>query len=205
MSSLDLRSIAKALGGEVSGGQVLAPGPGHSPKDRSLSVKPDPNAPDGFTVHDFAGGDWKAGKDFVREKLGLGDFKPSGKGADKDKVVAKYNYVDELGEPVFRVLRWWPKSFSQQRYDGKGGWINGIKGVRRVPLSPARCSSLASRPDSRSNIAEGEKDCDALNRRRTPQHATMVEPTIGRKRTRNPFAAVTSSSSPTRTKPARST
>ena len=163
MSSLDLRSIAKALGGEVSGGQVLAPGPGHSPKDRSLSVKPDPNAPDGFTVHDFAGGDWKAGKDFVREKLGLGDFKPSGKGADKDKVVAKYNYVDELGEPVFRVLRWWPKSFSQQRYDGKGGWINGIKGVRRVPYRlPDVVTCVAS--GQPIYIAEGEKDCDALNR-----------------------------------------
>ena len=34
-----LQSWARALGGEVSGDQVLCPGPGHSPKDRSLSVK----------------------------------------------------------------------------------------------------------------------------------------------------------------------
>ena len=33
---MNLRSIAHALGGEVSNGQVLAPGPGHSKRDRSL-------------------------------------------------------------------------------------------------------------------------------------------------------------------------
>ena len=30
-----LQTVAKALGGEVNGGQVLAPGPGHSAKDRA--------------------------------------------------------------------------------------------------------------------------------------------------------------------------
>ena len=39
-----LAEIAAALGGEVAAGQVLAPGPGHSPRDRSLSVKPDKDA-----------------------------------------------------------------------------------------------------------------------------------------------------------------
>jgi hypothetical protein len=34
----DLRSLARALGGEVVGRQVLAPGPGHSRRDRSLSI-----------------------------------------------------------------------------------------------------------------------------------------------------------------------
>src|SRR5260221_11944123 len=38
MTALDLRAIARALGGEVSGRRVLAPGPQHSPKDRSLCV-----------------------------------------------------------------------------------------------------------------------------------------------------------------------
>jgi len=36
---LDLASIAVELGGEISDGQVLAPGPGHSCSDRSLAVK----------------------------------------------------------------------------------------------------------------------------------------------------------------------
>jgi hypothetical protein len=38
-----LSDIARALGGEVAGGQALAPGPGHSPKDRSMCVRLSPN------------------------------------------------------------------------------------------------------------------------------------------------------------------
>ena len=41
----DLRAIAHALGGEVGGGQVLAPGPGHSSADRSLAVRLEPTRP----------------------------------------------------------------------------------------------------------------------------------------------------------------
>jgi hypothetical protein len=47
-----LREIARALGGEISGGEVLAPGPGHSAKDRSLSIKPSGDGK--FLVHSFA-------------------------------------------------------------------------------------------------------------------------------------------------------
>ena len=51
---VDLRQIAKILGGYiVSGRQVLVPGPGHSPRDRSLSVT---FRPDGtFYTHSFTG------------------------------------------------------------------------------------------------------------------------------------------------------
>ena len=38
--NMSLEQIARALGGEVSGGQVLAPGPNHSPEDRSLRSNP---------------------------------------------------------------------------------------------------------------------------------------------------------------------
>jgi len=76
--NLSLQSVARALGGVVSNGEVLAPGPGHSPKDRSLSVKLDPTAPDGFVVHSFAGDDALEAKDYVREKCGFGAFKPNG-------------------------------------------------------------------------------------------------------------------------------
>jgi hypothetical protein len=57
MTALDLRAIARALGGEVSGRRVLAPGPQHSPKDRSLCVSLVPAVPNGFLVHRFAGDD----------------------------------------------------------------------------------------------------------------------------------------------------
>ena len=44
MRALDLSNIARALGGSVSGRNVVAPGPGHSRADRSLSIKIDPAA-----------------------------------------------------------------------------------------------------------------------------------------------------------------
>lgn len=65
-----LRSIAQALGGSVVGHQILCPGPGHSPKDRSLSVRISPAAPDGFVVHSHCGDDPLACRDHVRAKLG---------------------------------------------------------------------------------------------------------------------------------------
>ena len=68
---LSLRSIAVALAGEVVAGQVLAPSPGHSRKDRSLSVRPAGAARDGFICHSFAGEDWKVCHNYVRERLGL--------------------------------------------------------------------------------------------------------------------------------------
>jgi hypothetical protein len=43
---LDARTIASAMGGKVERDCALVPGPGHSPADRSLSVKPDPSAPE---------------------------------------------------------------------------------------------------------------------------------------------------------------
>ena len=46
----DLRTIARALGGEVTGRQVLAPGQGHSARDRSLAVRLSNDAPDGFLM-----------------------------------------------------------------------------------------------------------------------------------------------------------
>lgn len=68
---MNLQSIARALGGLVSNGQVLAPGPGHSKHDRSMSVFIDPNAPNLIRVHSHAGDDWRACRDHVRARLGV--------------------------------------------------------------------------------------------------------------------------------------
>src|SRR6202021_1704020 len=53
------QKIARLLDGDVSGSQVVAPGPGHSRKDRSLSVRLSPSAPDGFIVFSHADDDWR--------------------------------------------------------------------------------------------------------------------------------------------------
>jgi putative DNA primase/helicase len=83
----DLRSLAQTLGGEVSGRQVLVPGPGHSQRDRSLSICIEPNAPNGFVVYSFAGDDPLVCKDYVRERLGLPSWQP---GDNQDR------YIDPL-------------------------------------------------------------------------------------------------------------
>ena len=66
-----LAGLARALRGEIIGDEILAPGPGHSPKDRSLSVRLSQNAPDGFIVHSFSGDDWRDCHEHVRAALRL--------------------------------------------------------------------------------------------------------------------------------------
>jgi putative DNA primase/helicase len=72
-----LREVARTLGGDVSGShQVVAPGPGHSAQDRSLSVRVSGEHPEGFIVHSFAGDDDMACRRYVRDKLGLPEWTP---------------------------------------------------------------------------------------------------------------------------------
>jgi hypothetical protein len=74
---IDVRAIAAALGGQVVGAnKILAPGPGHSRRDRSLAVKLDLRAPDGFMCFSHAGDDWKDCRDYVRQRLGLPEWQP---------------------------------------------------------------------------------------------------------------------------------
>ena len=73
----DARAAARALGGDVSGRDgVVCPGPGHSLQDRSLSVRFDPTAPDGFVVFSHAGDPVRECKDHVRKRLGLAPWGP---------------------------------------------------------------------------------------------------------------------------------
>jgi hypothetical protein len=177
----NLQALAKALGGQVSGSQVLAPGPGHSAVDRSMSVKLDSGAPDGFVTHSFAGDDPILCRDHVRAKAGLEPFKPNGggrrrasdeaieralmaavakqsSGKSKGRIVAKYDYNDNDGALLYQVLRLEPKSFRQRRPDGNGGWIWEL-GERRVIY---RWAELLKYPDATVFFCEGEKDADRV-------------------------------------------
>lgn len=71
LSETQAQTYARRLGGNHFGNNINCPGPGHGPRDRSLSVKLDSHAPDGFRVHSFAGDDWKACRDHVKAALGL--------------------------------------------------------------------------------------------------------------------------------------
>jgi len=74
MHTHDVRAAARALGGHIVGrDQVLCPGPGHSPRDRSLAVR---FVADGFIVHSHANDDWQTCRDHVSARLGLDDQRP---------------------------------------------------------------------------------------------------------------------------------
>src|SRR6516225_2748292 len=187
-SMIDPANLAIALGGEVtSGDEIRAPGPGHSPEDRSLKVKIDPRAPDGFVANSFSGDDWKECKDYVREKAGLGPFKPNGRSrkgsaraatsssprgkpqrrqrtergssGPKGIVEAQYDYRDENGALLYQIIRLKPKGFYQRRPDGNGGWDHKLDGVRRVIY---RWPEILQFPDGSVFVCEGEKDADRV-------------------------------------------
>jgi hypothetical protein len=180
---LDVRSLAAALGGEVEGDKVRAPGPNHSPADRSLTIWLKPGAPDGFTVHSFSGDDPIKCRDYVRQKTKLPAFEPKRKVArtpvgiqtnlmaaiaaqrqdaaappKKALITAIYEYRDANGELLYQVCRLEPKSFRQRRPDGKGGWIWQL-GEKRVLY---RLGDLLKYPDATVFICEGEKDADRV-------------------------------------------
>jgi putative DNA primase/helicase len=76
---IDLRQAARALGGDIAGrDQVLCPGPGHSPRDRSLAVR---FVAEGFIVHSHANDDWQACRDHVGARLGWDTQRPATKPA----------------------------------------------------------------------------------------------------------------------------
>jgi hypothetical protein len=186
---MDINSIARALGGDVSGRSARVPGPGHSPKDRSLSITPADND-DGFICHSFAGDDPIYCKDYIKEKLGLPAFKPnrhtktdrpevdisfSQEGINwlaqfqkrateqqhnhNRKVVVSYDYKDSGGNLLYQNCRLEPKDFRQRRPDGKGGWDWSLRGLQGRRVL-YRLPDLLSLPDATVFVTEGEKDAD---------------------------------------------
>jgi hypothetical protein len=182
---LSLNEIVRALGGDASRDQVLAPGPSHSPGDRSLSVKPADNA-DGFVCHSFSGDDAITCKDYVRSKLGLPEWKPNGKGksngfsrASEDDVAKaleavinktpapqragrqSWIYKTEDGTPhlrVERIERNGGKSYPQSHWNGTS-WESGKPTGPKIPY---RLPELVNAPGQPVFICEGEKCADAV-------------------------------------------
>ena len=156
-----LQEFAAALGGEISGLDVVAPGPGHSSVDRSMSVRPVDGAPDGFVVHSFAGDDPIDCKNYVREKLGLTrEGKP---GKKTREPIAEFIYRTEAGEPYLRVQKFHDasgkKQFPQAHWDGKK-WIPGKP---EGPKLPYRLPELAKAASTATvYFVEGEKSADKL-------------------------------------------
>lgn len=76
------------------------------------------------------------------------------------EIEAIYHYTDASGRP-FEVVRTRPKGFYQRRPDGKGGYINDLKGIKPT-LYHRDDLATAIRHGEIIYIAEGEADADRL-------------------------------------------
>jgi putative DNA primase/helicase len=74
----------------------------------------------------------------------------------KRVITVTYDYTDENAKLLYQVVRYEPKHFSLRR-PGHGGWIDSVRGVRRVlyHLPEILKAEIVF-------ITEGEKDADAL-------------------------------------------
>jgi hypothetical protein len=108
----DLRQMARALDGELVGGQILCPGPGHSLRDRSLSVRLSATAPDGFLAFSHAGDDWRASRDHVRAKLDLSRENDPRRAlqAHRRPAEPRPEHADGRGEKTASALALWRES-----------------------------------------------------------------------------------------------
>lgn len=154
------------------GPDIMARCPFHKDEKPSLSISPENGlyfchgcGKKGDAIHFYAklnGFDTK--RDFGKILRGIAsdfgipdDEVPGSKPQAWGKIIATYDYVDELGKLLFQVCRMEPKDFTQRKPNGKGGWIYSIKGLRRV---------LYRLPEilvaSKVVLVEGEKDVDNL-------------------------------------------
>jgi hypothetical protein len=171
--ALSLQYIAHALNGDVYDNNVRAPGPGHRPADRSLSVKITDDGED-VIVNTFSPADDRlACLQYVRDKCGIQPKPKVERFSEADieravamavesrkpkaNIVAVYRYEDRDGSLLYQNVRFDPKDFRQRRPDGNGGWIWKLNGVRRVLY---RWPELLQHPDATVFVCEGEKDAN---------------------------------------------
>lgn len=147
------------------GDEYVALCPGHDDRNPSLSFR---DGRHGIILHCFASCPTErilAPLNLqVRDLLFDGESFPRANGqGEAGRIVATYEYRDEVGGVLYRVLRYCPKGFRQQRPDGNGGWDWKLNGVRRVcyPLP-----ELQGAP--RVFVVEGEKDVDRLSKEGIP-------------------------------------
>lgn len=120
----ELAKIAAALGGEIAGhNSIVAPGPGHSPRDRSLSVRIAPDAPDGFIVHSFANDDPLLCRDYVRQRLGLPAWQP-GDGQRRAWKTRQYN-IAQIRQASDDAESFGPREWTEEE-------LGRIEAARRI-------------------------------------------------------------------------
>jgi hypothetical protein len=153
-------SIAARLGGRKSGTGYVAKCVEHEDRTPSLSLN---DSRDGkVLVHCHAGCD--QGRVIQKLKdLGLWPDRENvdpglhSRAFNPDKpIVARYDYTDAHGNPLYQVVRFEPKNFRPRYPDGRGGWIwkkhpdQVLYRLREVVEAPIVF------------VVEGEKDVETL-------------------------------------------
>jgi hypothetical protein len=113
----------------------------------------------GVTIEDNGGVHWGC-----NHCNWTGPEKGAGNGHDGHSFAATYDYRDAGGKVQFQKVRNCPghePRFWCRRPDGRGGWINNIKGVSK-PLYRLPEILQAIAQDREIAIVEGEKDADNL-------------------------------------------
>jgi RecA-family ATPase len=156
------QDITRHFGGDWAGSQGAFPSPGHSPKDRGITVK---DAPDGdviFYCHNDTGFDWRAFKDQCRD-LGLLPPREQSSGATW-RETGHYEYVGADGLVAYRTVRLEKqgerKRFKAEHPNGRGGWAPKIDGIPRVLYRLP--DILAADPATPIYLVEGERKADKL-------------------------------------------
>ena len=169
---VDVRTIAKAYGGDVRGDTAMVPTPGHSAKDRGTVITINPDAPDGLVIHSFNGGNPLAMKDQLRRDGFLPEWKPKepikmrfgpsvGVSATKFEPTSVFEYITIDGHIRYRKVRTdrpdGSKTFAYQ-HQVNGVWTAGRNGD---PLL-YRLLDIIAEPDAVIYMAEGERKADKL-------------------------------------------
>ena len=169
--------LARAIGAERNGnGSYHCTGENHEHADRNPSLSIDRK--DGRTVGcchacglkgtpvQIAADVWGLSLGDAAERLvseiGITVPAKSG-GTGLGEIIATYEYVDEDGEHLFEVVRYFPKDFRQRVRQGPG-WTWKLGDTRRVIYRlPEVVEAIAL--GKTIHIVEGEKDADALAER----------------------------------------
>lgn len=155
----NLEKILKKLENvKGSGTQWTARCPSHQDSHSSLSVSAGANGK--VLLKCFAGCGYPEIIEALKNKKAL-TIKSETNEKTKKSIVATYDYRDEEGKLLFQVVRTYPKGFFQRRTDGRGGWINGLKGIKTVIYNLPNVMRAVSEGNE-IFIVEGEKDADRL-------------------------------------------
>lgn len=175
MTPLTAREAARLLGGEAVGrDRVLCPGPGHSGRDRSLSVRLGAGG-EGFMVHSFAGDPVEACRDHVRDRLGLEPFRPLSRRPNAPTLVTRPPAPREEISRSEAALRIWRRAI-----DPAGTPVEAHLERRCLPPLPPGVSGRAIRWSGHRGDVDGAAGCmvalfrDAKSDRPVAVHRTFL-------------------------------